>query len=103
MLEQIFSEIQNNYNPEAVSNPVSIYFSIDDVKKTVQLNPEGCSVDNGRIVENADCVCKTSTEFFLKVWNEGYNPGMKDFLSGAIKSNNPAILQIFLSACGKAE
>ena len=101
MLEKIFSEIPENYNPETVSEPVTIYFSIDAVKKTVQLTSTGCQVDNGRIVDNADCVCKTSAEFFLKVWNEGYKPGLKDFLSGAIKSNNPELLKTFLAACGK--
>jgi uncharacterized protein YfcZ (UPF0381/DUF406 family) len=101
MVEQIFSEIPQNYKPETLSDPVSIYFSIDAVKKTVQLTSAGCLVDNGRIVENADCVCKTSAEFFLKVWNEGYKPGLKDFLSGAIKSNNPELLKAFLAACGK--
>lgn len=102
MVEQIFSEIAQNYKSEPLSTPVSIYFSIDDVKKTVQMSSSGCQVDNGRVVDDADCVCKTSAEFFLKVWNEGYKPGLKDFLSGAIKSNNPDILQKFLAACGKA-
>ncbi|MDX2481958.1 MAG: hypothetical protein QNK24_16675 [Desulfuromusa sp.] len=101
MVEQIFSEIPQNFHPDSASGPVSIYFSIDDVKKTVQISSSGCQVDNGRIVENADCVCKTSAEFFLKVWNEGYKPGLKDFLSGAIKSNNPELLKKFLAACGK--
>ena len=101
MIEQIFSEIPQSYNPEMVSNPATIYFSIDAVKKTVQLTATGCQVDDGRTVDNADCVCKTSAEFFLKVWNDGYKPGLKDFLSGAIKSNNPELLKTFLTACGK--
>ena len=101
MIEQIFSEIPQNYNPATVSDPFTIYFSIDAVKKTVQLTSTVCQVDDGRVVEDADCVCKTSAEFFLKVWNEGYKPGLKDFLSGAIKSNNPELLKTFLIACGK--
>ena len=103
MLEQIFSEIPQVYNSTTVDSPASIYFSIGEHKKTVELTPEACTVTSGKCVDNADCVCKTSPEFFLKVWNEGYQPGMKDFLSGAIKSNNPAILKTFLRACGKAE
>ena len=101
MVEQIFSEIPQNYYPDSASGPVSIYFSIDDVKKTVLMSPSGCQIENGRTVDDADCVCKTSTDFFLKVWNEDYKPGLKDFLSGAIKSNKPEILQQFLAACGK--
>ena len=101
MIEQIFAEIPQTCRPDSTSEPVSIYFSIDDVKKTVQLSSSGCQIDNGRTVDDADCVCKTSTEFFLRVWNEGYKPGLKDFLSGAIKSNNPDVLKKFLTACGK--
>lgn len=101
MIEQIFSEIPESYNPETVSDPVSIYFSIDAIKKTVQLSSTGCQVDDGRTVDNADCVCKTTADFFSNVWNEGYKPGLKDFLSGAIKSNNPELLKTFLAACGK--
>lgn len=101
MLEQIFSSIPELYRPGTVNDPVSIYFSIGDTKKTVMLTPEEFRVEAGKTIENADCVCKTSPDFFLNVWNEGYKPGMKDFLSGAIKSNNPSILQLFLSACGK--
>ncbi|WP_321367111.1 hypothetical protein [uncultured Desulfuromusa sp.] len=102
MIEQIFAEIPQNFQSGSTDEPVSIYFSIDDVKKTVQMSASGCQIDNGRTVDDADCVCKTSSEFFLKVWNEGYKPGLKDFLSGAIKSNKPDILQKFLAACGKS-
>ena len=62
------------------------------------LSPERVLVENGKTVEAADCVCKTSAAFFLKIWQEGYRPGMQDFLSGAIKSNNPFALQAFLAA-----
>jgi len=101
MIEQIFSEIPQSCHPGSTNDSISIYFSIDDVKKTVLMSSSGCQVENGRTVEDADCVCKTSTEFFLRVWNEDYKPGLKDFLSGAIKSNNPDILKQFLTACGK--
>ena len=102
MIEQIFTDIPQTCQPGPKDEPVTIYFSIGDIKKTVQMSPSGCQVDNGKVVEDADCVCKTSEEFFLKVWNDGYKPGLKDFLSGAIKSNKPDILATFLSACGKS-
>lgn len=103
MLEQIFAEIPENYNATGVDSPASIYFSIGEIKKTVQITPEGCQVTSGKILDNADCICKTSPDFFLKVWNEGYQPNMKDFLSGAIKSNNPSLLKTFLQACSKGK
>lgn len=100
-VETIFAELPNNYHTGMVKEPVSIYFSIDEIKQTVWLNPTECHVDTGRTTDNADCVCKTGADFFLKVWNEGYKPGLKDFISGDIKANKPDILQLFLKAFGK--
>ncbi len=37
----------------------------------------------------------------MSIWNEGYRPGMADFLSGKIKTNDPTALQLFLRAFGK--
>jgi len=99
MVEEIFARLPGLYRPEAIRNRISYYFSLDDVKKTIVLSPEGCTVTDGR--SDADCVCKTSSKLFLKIWNEGYRPGMKDFLSGAIKSNNPHALRSFLLSFGK--
>ena len=101
MIEQIFNHLGNNFNPASIRQPTSIYFSIGETKKTVIMTPDGCQVADGRILDNADCICKTSGEFFLNVWNNGYKPGIKDFLSGKIKSNDPRILESFLRACGK--
>lgn len=101
MLEQIFTRLPELFIANSVKDPISFYFSLDDVKKTVLLNSGSCIVKDGRTVDEADCVCKTSKEFFLKIWDDGYRPGMKDFFSGAIKSNNPNALRTFLSSFGK--
>lgn len=101
MIETIFQELPNLFTPVQLKKPMSFYFTMGECKKTVQLAPDGCVVSEGKTVENADCVCKTSVEFFLKIWQEGYRPGMKDFLSGTIKSNDPGALQVFLKCFGK--
>jgi hypothetical protein len=101
MLEQIFSQLPELYRAGSVKAPLMYYFSLDEVKKTVFLGPEGCTVTAGRTVAEADCVCKTSKDFFLKIWNDGYRPGLKDFFSGSIKSNNPDALRSFLKSFGK--
>ena len=101
MVEAIFAALERAYRPGAVTTPVSFYFSIDDVKRTVVLRPDGCRVTAGKTIEPADCVCKMGRDFFLRVWNDHYRPGLKDFLGGAIKSNDPAALQLFLKAFGK--
>lgn len=101
MLETIFASLPEHFTAAQLSGPMSFYFSLGDYKKTVQLSAAGCLVTEGKAVDNADCVCKTSPEFFLKIWQDGYRPGMKDFLSGTIKSNNPSALQVFLKCFGK--
>lgn len=101
MIESIFQELPSQFTSDSLSGPMSFYFSMGETKKTVQLSADGCQVSDGKAVDNADCVCKTSEEFFLKIWQEGYRPGMKDFLSGTIKSNDPNKLQIFLKCFGK--
>ncbi len=101
MIDTIFSGLPEMYKADQVASKLSFYFSFGDVKKTVQLTPDGCLVEDGKTVDNADCVCKTSTDFFIRIWQEGYRPGLKDFMSGTIKSNNPNQLQTFLAAFGK--
>ncbi|ADU66127.1 hypothetical protein Selin_1392 [Desulfurispirillum indicum S5] len=101
MIADIFASLDQHFQPQALQKPQSYYFSIDDQKKTVLLSPEGCRVEEGKTLENADCVCKTSAEFFLKVWNDCYQPSLSDFLTGRIKSNNPDMLKLFLRAFSK--
>ncbi|BHH84956.1 hypothetical protein [Desulforhopalus sp. 52FAK] len=101
MVDDIFASLSDVFVEGAVAKPMSFYFSLGDTKKTVQLSPESCEISDGRVLDNADCVCKTSPEFFVKIWQDDYRPGMKDFLSGTIKSNNPNALQDFLKGFGK--
>ena len=101
MLAEIFANLPESFIAGTFSAPVNYYFTLGDLKKTVKVSSDACIVETGRTVENADCVCKTTPEFFLRIWNEGYRPGMKDFLSGTIKSNNPGALQGFLRCFGK--
>lgn len=101
MVEEIFANLGNYFQANRVATQQVYYFSVDEVKKTVTLSPGRVLVENGKTVEEADCVCKTSAAFFLKIWQEGYRPGMADFLSGKIKSNNPFALQGFLRAFDK--
>lgn len=101
MIKKIFTDLPQLFKPETIQTTITYYFSLGDSKKTVSLSPSAVTVENGKTVESADCVCKTSAEFFIKIWEEGYRPGLKDFLSGTIKSNNPDKLKTFLTAFGK--
>ncbi len=102
MIENIFASLPDLFVAQSTKAAGSYYFSLEDIKKTVKLTPERCLVEDGRTVEDADCVCKTSKELFAAIWNDGYRPGMADFLSGKIKSNDPAALQRFLTSFGKS-
>ena len=101
MIDPIFASLPEAFVPGAVDEPLVYYFSLGEARKTVHLEGKTCSVEDGRTVDNADCVCKTDVSFFISIWNDGYRPGMGDFLSGKIKSNNPTALQLFLRAFGK--
>ncbi len=101
MVENIFNGLQESYVSGVIEKETSFYFSIEDTKKTVVLTPESCRVEDGKTIEEVDCVCKTEGSFFLKIWDEGYRPGMSDFMTGKIKSNNPLTLKDFLAAFGK--
>ena len=101
MQDEIFSTLQEKYQKGVFTVPTTFYFSIGDIKKTVTLDAESCTVEEGKTVEEADCICKTSAEMFSRIWNDGYRPGIMDFMSGAIKSNAPQLLQQLLVAFGK--
>ena len=101
MQEEILGALPGMYRKGIFSMPTTFYFSIGDVRKTLTLDGKGCMVEDGKTVEKADCVCKTSEEMFTRIWSGGYRPGIMDFMSGAIKSNAPQLLQRFLQAFGK--
>lgn len=101
MQEDIFATFQESYRKGVFSVPTTFYFSIDDIRKTVTLDGDGCTVENGKTVEEADCICKTSAAMFSRIWHDGYRPGIMDFMGGSIKSNAPQLLQQLLAAFGK--
>jgi len=101
MINETFSQMADAFVKDAVDGTKSYYFSLGDVKKTVVVSGMECNITDGKTVEQADCVCKTSPEFFLRIWQDGYRPGMKDFMTGTIKSNDPSLLQTFLKCFGK--
>ena len=101
MIEAIFTELASTYIPGEIDAETSFYFSIEDVKRTVVLSPDACRVEEGKTIEEVDCVCKTDRDFFARIWHDGYRPGMSDFMTGKIKSNDPLTLKEFLVAFGK--
>lgn len=97
-VEDVFNSLEGRYKPGVIKKTQTFYFSLDDDKWTVTLDPDKCTVENDKTVENADCFVKTSKDLFLKMYNGEYKPGMTDFMTGRIKSNNPYAMKTFVDA-----
>jgi long-chain acyl-CoA synthetase len=98
----VFQGLTKRFQQGSVKQARTFYFSLgDDEKWTVALSPDKCEVKAGKPSADADCFFKASEEMFLKVWNGQHTPGPKDFLTGAIKSNNPLLLKEFVAAFKK--
>ena len=95
-IDSIFEELEARFIPGVAKKEMSFYFSVDEHKWTVKVWPERCEVERGKTVENADCFVKTSEELFLKMYNGHHMPGVGDFMSGRIKSNNPYLMKTFV-------
>jgi long-chain acyl-CoA synthetase len=100
-IARIFERLAKIYPRGGVGRPATYYFSLGDEKWTVLLTPEKCEVRSGKPATDADCFVKASAELFLDVWNGRYTPSAKDFLTGAIKSNNPLMIRDFVAAFKK--
>lgn len=98
---KIFKGLPKKYVGKNIKKPTSFYFSLDDDEKwTVSMTPDKCQVKPEK-TENADCFFKGSKQMFLDVWNGKYTPGVMDFVTGKIKSNNPTMLKEFVAAFQK--
>src|SRR6185503_5419623 len=99
----VFESLPGMFQKGAIKVPRTFYFSLDDDEKwTVLLDRERCQVSAGKPAKDADCFFKASKQMFLDVWNGKHTPSAKDFLTGAIKSNNPLLLKDFVAAFKKA-
>ena len=98
----VFQKLPQMFQKGSVKQARTFYFSLgDDEKWTVALTPDTCEVTPGKPAKDADCFFKSSEKMFLDVWNGTHTPGVKDFMTGSIKSNNPLLLKEFVSAFKK--
>ena len=98
-ISNVFKGLPKRFQKGAVKTPRTFYFSLgDDEKWTVLLDKDKCTVKPGKPAQDADCFFKASKEMFLDVWNGKHTPGMSDFMTGKIKSNNPLLLKEFVAA-----
>ncbi len=97
----VFQELEPRFVAGAVDKPVNFYFALGDKDRfTLKLTPESCEVLEGKAVDRADCVLKTSPEMFRRIVREAYTPTPAEFMSGEVKSNDIALLMTFQRAFG---
>lgn len=101
MQEELFRTLPDSYKKGIFEETTVFYFSVGDIKKTLTLDSQGCHIRDGKPDSDANCSCATSPDTFNKIWNEGYRPGIMDFMTGKIKSDAPLLLKQFLLAFGK--
>jgi long-chain acyl-CoA synthetase len=92
-LAPVFEELEARFEPGVVKAPISYYFSIGSERFTLKLNETTYLLERGRTVEKADCVLQTSPELFRRMVLDGYTPGVREVVTGSIKSNNVRALQ----------
>ncbi|HWX23580.1 MAG TPA: SCP2 sterol-binding domain-containing protein [Vicinamibacteria bacterium] len=101
-VQKIFEGLPKRFEKGNVKTARTFYFSLDDDEKwTVAISSEKCAVKKGKPEKDADCFFKASKQMFLDVWNGKHVPSATDFLTGAIKSNNPLLLKEFIAAFQK--
>ncbi len=101
-LQKTLAALQARYRPGVVEKKTTYYLSLGDgegQKWTVTLTPEACAVTPGK-TEGADCVLKTSADLFEKLVAGTWKPGMGDFFTGKIKTNDVDLLQKLQQAFG---
>ena len=98
----LFEELGRKFQPGAVEQPVSFYFTLGEdaeAKWTVKVTPSDCTMNNGKPAGgSADCVLKTNVEMFSRIVREGYTPTPPEFFAGTIKTNDPSLLFTFQRA-----
>ncbi|MBK8942198.1 MAG: AMP-binding protein [Polyangiaceae bacterium] len=98
-LVKLFRELEGRFRADRVDKPLTFYFTLGaeaDEKWTLRVDPEKCSAAQGKPDSGvADCVLKTSPEIFFRIVREAYVPTPMEFMTGAVKSNDVALLQTF--------
>jgi len=95
-MDNLFKNLGDSFKEGVFEKETTYYFHIGETQKTITVSSDSFKIEDGKITEKADCFCKMSDEFFKRIWDEGYVPQLKDFVTGEIKSNNPTLLKTFL-------
>ena len=87
-----FENLPRRFDPKRVERPVTWYFSLGELRWTVQVDDAQCKVRQGRPQGSADCVVKTSADLMVRMMEQAYIPDPAEFVSGRIKTSDIPLL-----------
>lgn len=102
-LKKIFNGLHKRFKLNQIKEDTTFYFSLGEEtgeKWTVTVGPARCEIKEGKQIDQADCFMKTSAYLFIKIMEGTYQPGITDFMSGKVKSNDPTKLKLLLKVFG---
>lgn len=104
-LAGIMRSLHSRYQPNGLERSIVYYFSVTPERSnwTIVAGPQGCEVHEGKKVDQADCVLKTSSDVLLRILKDGYVPPVSDFVKGKVKTNAPDLLTTFRTVFRLAE
>ncbi len=98
VVEKALASLPPRFDLATYEKDLTWYFSLGDKdgpRYTLMVRQDGVSYKAGRPDGDADCVVKTSVDTFRRIVHEAYAPDPSEFMSGAIKTNDLALLITF--------
>jgi hypothetical protein len=99
-VKEVFDQLKENFRPGQVNRDTVFNFILDEELWTVSLGREGCTVEENRNSQFADCTLQMPKDIFLGSFNGSYKPSMMDLFSGKIKIDRPEMLFAFKEIFG---
>ena len=96
--QKALASLPERFDASTYTKDLTWYFSLggkEGPRYTLNVTADGASWKAGRPDGDADCVVKTSVDIFRRIVHEGYAPDPAQFMSGAIKTNDIALLIMF--------
>ena len=94
--QEILEELERRYSPDRIKKSSKWALVLNGKggpRYTLEVTEKELTVRKGK--HDADIAIITSDVFLRKIVFEGFTPGVKEFMKGTIKSNNPMGLPEF--------
>lgn len=101
LIEAIIEEMGPLFCRGVFTKRTTFRFTLESSAITVLIDAQSYQVERDAAPAAVDCACRTGAGMFGKIWYDGYQPGIMDFLSGGIVCDAPLLLPQFLRAFGK--